>query len=231
MTYAIFTYATDAACLAACIRQVRRVDPRAYVAVFDDGSHPLPERPDCDLYRVTTWPRGGNLVGMPCVIGELSAFVESMDAAGDTHIVKIDADTMLLTLDGLQGDGDAIGYESHETPLYAVGPCYKLSRRIVLKIASYIYSRKWGKGRYPEDFTIFRLAMALTEPERWTLYPSPSGLIAGITKGDAAEAAVLATAGLHFIHCGEPEVVGGKRRRRLRKDAADAMEHLERALA
>lgn len=231
MTYAIFTYATDAACLDLCIRQVRRVDPHAFIAIFDDENHPLPTRPDCEHYRRTTWPRGGNLVGIPCIIGMLSAYIEAMDASGTDRIVKLDADTILLTLDGLNAPAGATGYESHETPLYAVGPCYSLHRKTVRLIADHIYSRPWQHARYPEDYTIFHLAMALLPKEEWKLYPAPSGLIAGIDSGNEKEAATLLSAGLHFIHCGEPEQHLGKRRRRLRADVAQAMLTFDRLLS
>lgn len=231
MTYTIFTYAMDEAALSVCIRQIRRVDSRAFVAIFDDATHPLTTRPDCDLYKLTDWPRGGNLVGMPCIIGMLSCYMEAIDAAGSDRIVKIDSDTMLLTIDGLKhADADAIGYESHETTMYAVGPCYSLARRAVMRVANYIYSRPWAAVRYPEDYTIFHIAMAVLRPDEWQLYPSPRGLIAGISTGDAEEAELLARSNLHFVHCGEPEIVKGQRRRRVRADVAKAMLNLETAL-
>ena len=80
MNYAIFCYREDYKCLELCVKQIRRADCNARIYLFDDGARPLepgqiPAGKDVS-YKVTYFPRRGNLNGLECVRGILGCMLD-----------------------------------------------------------------------------------------------------------------------------------------------------------
>ena len=103
MNYAIFCYREDYKCLELCVVQIRRVDPDCTIYLFDDGKAPLarkdiPRGRDI-IYKKTYFERNRNLNGLECIRGMLSCM---RDIPGREPIIKIDADTLLMSLEEIR---------------------------------------------------------------------------------------------------------------------------------
>ena len=103
MNYAIFCYREDYKCLELCVGQIRRVDPDCTIYLFDDGKAPLarkdiPRGRDI-IYKKTYFERNRNLNGLECIRGMLSCM---RDIPGREPIIKIDADTLLMSLEEIR---------------------------------------------------------------------------------------------------------------------------------
>lgn len=166
----IVAYAGNAHTLPAVIEAARFAWPTAPIAVLDDRRAPVPHSARRDLsslrgveYRLTRWPRGGNLRGYPCMRGLLREYRHSLRASEAPYVLKLDADTLLLDsgpLVGLMLRG--IDYAAHSTldGPYG-GGCILMSAAAVRVLVRAV--RRAGSDMPPharEDLTLGGLALA-----------------------------------------------------------------------
>ena len=117
----IVSYAGAAHTLPAAVTAARRAWPTAPITVLDDAHDPVPPSMQRDVsaapgveYRLTRWPRGGNLRGRSCLRGLLTEYRRSLRRSGATYALKLDADTIVLDpapLVGLMMHG--VDYAAH----------------------------------------------------------------------------------------------------------------------
>lgn len=127
--YCFFSYALDDQCLAQAIRSIRLSDPRGKIAVFDDGTKPLPKLPASDFYEKTYFARNGNLNGRECITGELLCFAKAARLTGASHVAKVDCDTVVIRPDvalrlAVEANADLYGSSWHDFGVW--GPFYIL---------------------------------------------------------------------------------------------------------
>jgi hypothetical protein len=154
-----FTFGPDGPCLiesVAAFRQTAGSD--ALVAVIDDANHPLStdclQLVDPDIYRRSTFPRGGNLRGWPCVFGMLEAMASVCAQAEQPGCLKVDSDTLILGLNWLNKDAPLCGFMTGRHA-YAMGMCYWLQAKTVAEIRTSFESRWLQRDwQVAEDQTI-----------------------------------------------------------------------------
>lgn len=168
MNYAIFCYREDYKCLELCVGQIRRVDPDCTIYLFDDGKAPLarkdiPRGRDI-IYKKTYFERNRNLNGLECIRGMLSCM---RDIPGREPIIKIDADTLLMSLEEirkslLERRKLAGGYQC-AVPFAWSGVCYWVTRKFISDALDVLVTREFPTRNqdYPEDVTVSRLALYL----------------------------------------------------------------------
>ena len=169
MNYAIYCYKEDYKCLELCIDQIRKVDPDCMIYLFDDGKAPLlkkdvPKGKDV-IYKKTYFQRNGNLNGLECVRGMLSCM---RDIPGKDPIVKIDADTLLMSIEEIKKSLEerkklAGGYQC-TIPFAWSGTCYWVTRKMINDALELLVKREFPERHghsYPEDVTISSIASYL----------------------------------------------------------------------
>lgn len=213
MNYAIFTYADDADCLALCVQQIRDIDSNAQLYVFDDGKKTIPvERiPDGVHYKVTWFNRKGNLNGLECVRGMLSSM---LDIPGDDPVIKIDADTLLMSLSEIQSSlnsrGMLAGGMQCSVPLAFAGCCYWLTKHAIKEALTLLAQREWPEGigePYQEDLTIARIMMFLFGRASMEIleWKNARHLIGVKTcdHHDLSQISIMSRSGITAVHCGQ----------------------------
>lgn len=154
-----YTFGPDGPCLIESVAAFRQsAGSLAMVAVVDDATRPLTA--DClqsvnpDIYRRTTFPRGGNLRGWPCVLGMLETMSSLCEEAQQPGCLKIDSDTLILGLDWLNTDAPLCGFMAGRNA-YAMGMCYWLRAKTVEAIRA-SFEDRWLQPDWqaPEDQTI-----------------------------------------------------------------------------
>lgn len=213
MDYAIFVYGGDARCLKICIEQVRRVDSKANFWVFDDGRYPLQGNQipigDDIHYEVTYFDRKFNLNGLECMRGMLSCLNR---IPGDAPVIKIDADTLLMSTDEIKrslDSGKFAGGMQCSVALAWAGCCYWLTRRAIKDALELLVRREWpeGKDGYPEDVWLTRVLLYLYGHSLVDVIEFNGGRrLIGIRTTDQRELieiAQLARNGVCAVHCGQ----------------------------
>lgn len=211
MNYAIFTYSADADCLEICVDQIRSVDDNAKIYIFDDGKCPLtPDQiPDLCVYKKTWFNRRGNLNGLECVRGMLACL---FDIPGDEPVVKIDADTLLMTTKEIQRSlcdrKKLAGGVQCSVPLAWAGCCYWLTRQAIEKALELFARREFPetKDLYQEDLTITRAMMFLFGQDIDILEWKNGKHLIGVKTADPDElkqVGVMGRNGVTAIHCGQ----------------------------
>lgn len=169
MNYSIFSYKEDYKCLEICINQIRNTDEDARIYIFDDAKKPLDKsdipQGDDIFYKKTYFDRSGNLNGLECIRGMLACMVE---IPGDGPIIKIDADTLLMSKDvfekSLVENGKyACGFQC-TISLTWCGACYGVSRKFIEDALDVMMLREFPvrQGqKYPEDQTLSAVALYL----------------------------------------------------------------------
>lgn len=118
----------------------------------------------------TDFPRGKNLNGINCLTGLHQSYLRIMDRCGTSHVFKMDADTLALSMRmtkiAADGDKDLFGWNSPMRSLY--GASYLVSRELSQDIVDHI--KRWkgipghDNARVEEDVALMWMA-ALTRPE------------------------------------------------------------------
>lgn len=206
MIYVCYTYADDAAMLGMVAERLRQLDDSAIIYAISDPAAPLnaEQLPEGVRHRLGTEKRQGNLNGLPIVAEELQTFLALMELHGAEACVKIDADCYPLSLHPLETEGEMVICERFE-PLTPAGMIYRLTRKMAQAILALFQGRverqEWVPAHYPEDKTLWQLALHTQLPV--ALLPYTSGVAAGAADaapGDMPPHIKKAC----FIHCGEP---------------------------
>lgn len=146
----VFTYKEDSAALLRAVEFVHHNLPGVPIYVFDDARAPL-QVDDQALHRVdgydrTTFDRRGNLNGRECVMGELSCFLHVARETGAERILKLDADTAILSQQILEFPGDLVGVQwAHR---FVAGSVYLLNSSLLERM---IYEVTRLGGLPPEE--------------------------------------------------------------------------------
>lgn len=129
-----FTYTADAPLLACALRAAPRLRAQGHSVstyIVDDAAHPLASPgevvPPDAVYTRTTFDRGGNLNGLPCI----TAMADIYAAYAPAHdwLIKADCDTFVNHLQWLEGvDPTATGIVGTvHVNSHASGACYAIS--------------------------------------------------------------------------------------------------------
>lgn len=128
-----FSYSKDEPLLNLALQAVphlRAKGDEVTVYCLDDAAHPLDIPPAGTRYWRTYFPRGGNLNGLPCIMGMVDNFCAILGSGRYDWLVKADCDTYVNHLDWLRG------LEPRETAFagtihvndHCSGACYAISR-------------------------------------------------------------------------------------------------------
>lgn len=141
MNYAIFCYREDYKCLELCVKQIRRavVMPEFIYLMTGRAVRAGADTAGKDVsYKVTYFPRRGNLNGLECVRGILGCM---LDIPGKEPVVKIDADTLLMDkaeiVRSLKERNKLAGGMQCVEPLAWSGCCYWMTRTAMEGCLSY----------------------------------------------------------------------------------------------
>lgn len=175
----LFVYSGDAALVRENLLCVHHALPEARLVVIDDGSHPCPDEVKAQAeelgaeWRVSFWERGGNLRGKTCIEGMLEEMLWSMCDEGDT-LVKIDADTVMVSGDDLQRFADRremVFWGSGSVEQRVYGCLYAVKAYAAVKIREYVSGLDLLTDA-PEDMVIGASAFNLYPgEERHMIYP------------------------------------------------------------
>lgn len=178
LSFVWFSHRPDFACLLQSARSVRPLAPEAALTVFVDPADPFtPEQSaalraaGCRVF-VSTRPHGGNLNGVEHLDRQLQALDRSATAAD--YVVKIDSDTVILSLNWLAeaiaraGGADrwppAAGFQMKRPVCPLCGPCYALRadvpRALRRHLAAHPRALDALMPKVPEDFATFTLLSA-----------------------------------------------------------------------
>lgn len=157
-----FTFGPDGPALVESVAAFRDAGGTK-VAIFDDDTNPLADSVVShiapDLRERTTWPRGGNLRDWPCILGELDCMERAAGQLGGDAVLKIDSDTLVLSLDWIDPSapmsGFIAGYGAH-----IFGMAYHLRVEAVRTVRSSMLGRhRDPDGHLNEDRAISCEAM------------------------------------------------------------------------
>ena len=210
MLYYIHSCSADAPLLHLCLARLRSLDADARIIIANDPAHPIPPAalPGGKGIEVISppYPLGGNLNGEAMIKGMLATLVKAMEHYGETHIIKLDCDAWLNSVDWLRPgfltppdtpEPDYIGLERAE-PLTAAGDCYRISLYAARAALKGMMERPWPKQhKLPEDRTI--LLMVLRSRLPVLTIPYTAGRHCGMhaaLPGKREQAAWV-------VHCGE----------------------------
>lgn len=212
-TFCTFAYADDEPLVRLCTEQLLTVCPGARIFVASDRAAPIKTAPPGTTLIQTTFPRGGNLNGLPAVLGVLDTLRWCIQQTRSDYIIKLDADTWVQSLAPLtDGKEDYLACEAYE-PFCPGGNAVRISRWAVSRVLSY-YRTALAEGttsptwHYPEDRSIFNAVRACRLPHR--LVPYNSGATIGMTDQLPLPPRITKAA---FVHAGEP-LPGGIRAHR-----------------
>lgn len=193
----IFTFSCDHACTVFAARSAldAGLGP-VFVAV--DADNPIPPATDAELRRrgcrvsETTFPRLGNIRGMEAMKGMLAFYTTVFDVTGATHLVKLDADTVILDAGRLKqaaADDVTCAAMSHGgTPFY--GMCMVIASRLVHTMGTLARSTGQFAGfdnrNFYEDIVIGTMSqrLRLGETRQWPFDPA-GGFGAGYMYSEA----------------------------------------------
>lgn len=168
----LFSYRGDADLVMENLLCTKQAIPEAKLVVIDDANAPCNEeirRRAEEIgveWRVSTWPRGGNLRGKACILGILSEMMASSQGEDDV-LLKIDADTCLLNASSLRefARGNQIMWGSGYPDERIYGCAYALKSHAVRKVIEYIEPLELENDA-PEDIIIgFSVVNLFPNPE------------------------------------------------------------------
>ena len=182
VTIVLPTYATDAALCAKAVRSVERLrrlcpDDRIRLVIADDAAAPLDALPaEADARLTTTFPRNGNLNGLPCIRGLLDTYTAAA-LEDDDWVVKMDSDTYLCHLEWIRGREEGHVYNLNNIAHRIFGSSYALTPATA-KAARAIAERQDIEARItkwygPEDLCISCLCRMAGNG--WHMVPSHLG--------------------------------------------------------
>lgn len=168
-----FVYKRDADIIKETVLCAQQALPGAHMVVIDDGNNPCPDEIKAEIeklgaeWRVSTWPRGGNLRGKPCIVGILTELCASIKDENDI-VIKIDADTCLMNPDEIIAfinDPQKVicGCGSVDRRIY--GCLYCLKAHAAIKTRDYLESIQIGPGAAEDVFVGFSVTKLFPEPE------------------------------------------------------------------
>ena len=174
IAFVTFTCARDAGLVHLWAAAVRRLAPDALLVCAVDQADATMALPRKCLRVVTTFDRQGNLNGIPAVQGILATLAAVGEELGADVVVKMDCDTVLTGASWLRWleNVDFLGFEGG-VPLTATGICYAVRTSAARRLADAVKPWRWRTtGKFPEDQTIFSLALLHTNG---TLIPWETG--------------------------------------------------------
>jgi hypothetical protein len=176
----IFTFSCDHACTVFAARSALDAG-LGPVFVEVDAANPLPPATTDELRRLgcrvaeTTFPRNGNIRGMESMKGLLASYLKVFEATGATHLVKLDADTMILDAGRLKqaaADDVSCAALSHGgTPFY--GMCMVIASRLTHTMGTIARSSgqfaEFDNRNFYEDIVIGTMSqrLRLGETRQW----------------------------------------------------------------
>ena len=171
-----FTFSRDADLLRVSVSAARRVFPNARICIFDERRKDLPrsvvDELAPDIYRVTDFPRRGNLNGWECSLGILDCLAEA--STGGRRVIKMDSDTMLLG-DTWLYSRDFVGFSTGRGA-WCFGMCYAIYPDLLSRLRSTLESfPKDMMCKLGEDVLITSHAVFLSE--RPKIHPANSPLV------------------------------------------------------
>lgn len=180
----IFSFSCDHACTVFAARSALDAG-LGPVFVEVDAANPLPSATIAELVRrgcrvaETTFPRNGNIRGMESMKGLLASYTKVFEATGATHLVKLDADTMILDAGRLKqaaADDVSCAAMSHgATPFY--GMCMVVSSTLVHTMGTIARSAGqfagFGNLNFYEDIVTGTMSqrLRLGETRQWPFDP------------------------------------------------------------
>lgn len=178
----LFTFKEDYDLVLENLLCTKQALPDAHLVVIDDGNSPCHEeirRQAEEIgaeWRISSWPRGGNLRGKPCITGILSEMIASSQNENDV-LVKINADTCLLNATTLLefASSPKIMWGSGHMDTRIYGCAYALKSFAAKKTLEYVETLELEKDA-PEDVIIGFSVMHL--------YPNPDDMDIEIPLGE-----------------------------------------------
>ena len=167
MTACFFTFGPDAQPLVEAVAAFRAAGGKN-VAIFDDGANPLPDlilakiRPEMRV--PTNFKRLNNLLGWPCIFGELDCMELACDRFETDRVLKIDSDTMVLNLEWVDQQAPLCGFHITGEP-YIRGMAYSITRDCIQGVRKALRAG-WltDANKVEEDTVITTEALALYGP-------------------------------------------------------------------
>lgn len=187
----IFTYSCDHAATVFAARSALDAGLGPVFVMVDAGA-PIPPATTGELERLgcrvslTFFPRNGNIRGMESMKGLLDAYTAVFETTGAAHLVKLDADTMILDSGRLKqaaaADVSCAAWSHEGTPFF--GMCMVISSRLVH--AMRMIARSQGKfagfdnAAFYEDIVTGTMSqrLRLGETRQWP-YDGRGGFGAG----------------------------------------------------
>lgn len=161
-----FSYSKDEPLLNLALQAVpllRAKGDTVDVYVIDDAASPLDMPPSGTRYWRTRFPRGGNLNGLPCIMGMVEEY-ESITRGGKYDwLIKTDCDTYINRLDWLRGlkpRETAFAGTIHVND-HCSGACYAVSRAGVEVLHERLQCPSWqGKATrgHCEDKVLYNMS-------------------------------------------------------------------------
>lgn len=167
MNACFFTFGPDALALVESVVAFRQAGGKN-VAIFDDAENPIPEAVinhiAPEMREQTTFKRRNNLLGWPCLLGQLDCMEKAAATFGVNSILKIDSDTIVLNLGWVHPKAPLCGFHITGNP-YIFGMCYILSVPAIQRIRHAIeQGHKIADAKVEEDTVITTEALALYGP-------------------------------------------------------------------
>ncbi len=212
MLYYIPAYAPDAQNLRLCLTRLQQLDPDACVIISNDSKQPVPNGALPKDGRTLVIPApyagvDGKLHGREVVEGLLSSIIKAMEDNGETHIIKLDCDMWLnsvewLRLGALTPEGmpepDYLSLETAE-PMGVSGSCVRISIYAARAALKAFRARQWPAWyRILEDQVIQALIIRSRLPV--LTIPYTEGHYCGMHNALPGKRELEAWA----VHCGEP---------------------------
>lgn len=204
IAFITFTCARDASLVHLWAAAVRRLAPDALLVCAVDQADATMALPRKCLRVVTTFDRQGNLNGIPAVQGILGTLAAVGEELGADIVVKMDCDTVLTGASWLRWleEVEFLGFEGG-VPLTATGICYAVRTTAARRLADAVQPWRWRTtGKFPEDQTIFSLALLHT---RARLVPWETGKMVQAFLPPHFQLPEIPLQACAAVHCGQAE--------------------------
>lgn len=167
MTACFFTFGPDALALVEAVTAFRSAGGKN-VAIFDDGMNPLPdsivETIAPEMRIKTDFKRLNNLLGWPCIFGELDCMELACDRFETDRVLKIDSDTLVLNLEWIDSQSPLCGFHITGEP-YIRGMAYSITRECIQGVRKALNDGwRTNSSKVEEDTVITTEALALHGP-------------------------------------------------------------------
>lgn len=173
ITIHCFVYKGDDDIIQETVMCAKQALPDAHMVVIDDQNDPcsLETRASVEKlgaeWRCSTWNRGGNLRGKPCITGILSEMITSSTSDNDV-LIKIDADTCIMDGDEIlefSKQNQKILCAAGERDVRIYGLCYCIRAHAVKKTLEYL--NEIDIPNHAAEDVVINFAVC-------TLFPDPS---------------------------------------------------------